>query len=158
MIGWGTETRGRKHVRSTCCRSTSMDEWKRREMAPNGWTPRYWSCRDDCSSRSVRLTNLVTKRHKDIKWPSQIKRPERCMWCISNIWRCSFSLGSWKSWQEKWSFRFLSTVCQCSFYPETVTFIVAGGFGDAVWHTHPRLHEQHCEHHEAVVRPGPQWL
>lgn len=37
-------------------------------------------------------------------------------------------------------------------------FVHAGGSGDAVRHAHPRLHEQHREHHEAVVRPGPQRL
>ena len=36
--------------------------------------------------------------------------------------------------------------------------VCAGGSGDAVRHAHPRVHEQHGEHHEAVVRKGAQRL
>lgn len=35
---------------------------------------------------------------------------------------------------------------------------LAGCLGDALRHAHPRLHEQHGEHHETVVRPRPQRL
>lgn len=32
--------------------------------------------------------------------------------------------------------------------------VVAGGAGSAIWHPNPRLQEQYCQHHEAVVCQG----
>lgn len=64
----------------------------------------------------------------------------------------------------------LSNFCElCSlfylasiFYPQNLFSLifptVAAGAGNAVRHAHPRIHEQHREHHEAVVGPRAQWL
>lgn len=102
----------------------------------------------------VRERKTFLKQTLDKIWPSQ---PACLLWTLPSARLDGISSDLLPSFCElcspfSWVISYPQT-CSPSFFPT-----VAGGAGNAIRHAHPRIHEQHREHHEAVVGPRAQRL